>query len=74
MANDALHLVWKWRNAGKIHPRYASQWEKLLRQPLPEIRRVISADTPYSRDLRQNSPFAGLLSESERRRILSEIR
>jgi hypothetical protein len=34
---------------------------------------VLGADTPHARDLRQNSPFAGLLSEAERRKILTEI-
>jgi hypothetical protein len=74
MANDALHLVWQWRETGKIDPLYAAQWEELLRRPLSDIKRVISEDSQSSHDLRQNSPFAGLLSEAERRRIISEIR
>jgi len=70
----ALHLVWQWRDAGKIDPRYATAWEELLRRPLGEIKRAIGEDSERARDLRQNSPFAGTLSEPERRRILSEIR
>jgi hypothetical protein len=45
-----------------------------LRRPLAEIREAIAADDQRGRDLRQNSPFAGALSEPERRRILAEIR
>jgi hypothetical protein len=32
------------------------------------------SDDAHADDLRQNSPFAGLLTEPERRRILEEIR
>jgi prephenate dehydrogenase len=45
----------------------------VLALPVPEIKRAISEDTPEAADLRQNSPFAGLLSEPERRRIVDEI-
>jgi hypothetical protein len=71
---DAQNLLWQWMRAGRIDPRYAEEWEKVLSQPLGEIRDIISADTQHARDLRQNSPFAGLLSEPERRRIREEIR
>jgi hypothetical protein len=73
MVDEARQTAWKWREQGKLDPRYAEQWEALLRAPLPEIRRAIAADTPSARDLRQTSPFAGMLSEPERRRILEEI-
>lgn len=74
MVDEARHLVSKWRDQGKLDPRYADQWEEVLRRPVAEIRRVIAADTPAARDLRQNSPFAGMLSEPERRKILREVR
>jgi hypothetical protein len=34
----------------------------------------MSEDTQVARDLRQNSPFAGMLSEPERLKILQEVR
>jgi hypothetical protein len=74
IADDALHLVWQWRDTGKIDPRYAEAWEEVLRKPIPEIRKVLRDDSQLARDLRQNSPFAGLLSEPERLKILTEIR
>ena len=74
MADDALKLLWKWRDQGRIDARYADSWEQLLRRPMHDIRRVISEDTQRGRDLRQNSPFAGMLSEPERRRINDEVR
>jgi hypothetical protein len=74
MVDDALRQVWKWRDLGRIDPWYADQWEQILGRPLAEIRSVLGEDTPRGRDLRQNSPFAGMLSEAERRRINTEIR
>jgi hypothetical protein len=70
----ALHQLWRWSEEGNIDPRYAEEWETVLRQPLPEIKRVLTEDSQRARDLRQNSPFAGALSEPERRKILEEIR
>jgi hypothetical protein len=74
MIDQARHVLWSWRDQGRIDPRYADQWEALLDRPLPEIRRVLSQDTEVTRDLRQNSPLAGMLSEPERRKILQELR
>ena len=73
MVDDALRLLWKWRDQGRIDERYAEQWEQLLRRPVADVRRGISEDTERARDMRQNSPFAGMLSEAERRRINEEI-
>jgi len=70
----ALHQLWRWSEEGNIDPRYAVEWETLLRRPLPEIKTAMTEDSQRARDLRQNSPFAGLLSEPERRKILEEIR
>jgi hypothetical protein len=74
MLDDALHRVWMWRDQGKVDERYAQQWEEVLRRPVVEVRRIIGEDAPSARDLRQNSPFAGMLSEAERRKIVDEIR
>ena len=73
MVEDARHVLWEWREQGVIDSRYADEWEKLLNMPIAEIRRVLSSDESHADDLRQNSPFAGRLSEPERRRILREI-
>lgn len=72
-ADEALALVGRWRNTGRIDPRYAEAWEEILTMPLPDIRRILREDSQVARDLRQNSPFAGSLSEAERRKIISGI-
>lgn len=74
MVNEAARKISRWQEEGRIDTRYALEWQEVLAQPVLEIRRLISADDARGRDLRQNSPFAGLLSEAERRRILEEVR
>jgi hypothetical protein len=70
MVQEARHTLLRWREQGRIDPRYAEQWERLLDRPIPEIRRALVSEDQLSDDLRQNSPFAGMLSEPERRRTL----
>lgn len=73
MIAEARHRVWKWRDEGGLDPRYAGAWEEVLDRPLPEIRRLMAEDSARAIDLRQSSPFAGMLSEAERRRIIELV-
>lgn len=73
MVEDARHVLFRWRAQGRIDERYGERWEQLLNQPLPEIRSALVDESQEYDDLRQNSPFAGLLSEPERRRIVQEV-
>jgi hypothetical protein len=52
---------------------YAQTWDHVLAMPLKEIREAITARGTDADDLRQNSPFAGVLSEPQRRRILADV-
>ncbi|MGH2846405.1 MAG: hypothetical protein ACRDL0_10400 [Thermoleophilaceae bacterium] len=73
MVDEARHVVFRWREQGRIDPRYADRWEQLLDQPVPEVRRALVDESVEGDDLRQSSPFAGMLSEPERRRIVCEV-
>ncbi len=73
MVREARHVLFRWRTQERIDPRYAERWEQLLDRSIPEIRRALVDESQEAHDLRQNSPFAGLLSEPERRRILREV-
>lgn len=73
MVAEARQLVRAWRDSGRIDPRYASRWERVLDRSLTEIRDFIAEDTETAAELRQSSPFAGALSEPERRKILAEV-
>lgn len=74
MVDAARHQIWQWQREGRIDDRYANPWLEVLDRPVPEVKRALGADTPMMRDLRQSSPFAGTLTEAERRKIFAEIR
>ena len=74
MVDEARHVLHRWRGQGRIDPRYADRWEGVLSQPLSAIRRALVEEGSEADDLRQSSPFAGMLSEAERRRIICEVR
>lgn len=73
MIDQAQNKLQRWRTEGRIDPRYAEAWEEVFALPMTEIRKVIAADDERGRDLRQNSPLAGLLNEPEPRRILENV-
>ena len=50
--------------------RWFDEWDGLLRGPVDDVLEVLASRSPRSRELRQNSPFAGVLSEGERQRVL----
>lgn len=51
--------------------RWINEWEKLLEGPIEGVLEALTSRAPRARELRQNSPFAGVLSEEERARALS---
>lgn len=69
MVEEARRKLGRWEEEGKIDPRYAQAWREVFALPMERLRKVITADDEPGRDLRQNSPLAGLLTEAERRRI-----
>ena len=73
MIDEAQRRLRRWAADERIHPRYVQLWEDVFMMPMAEIRRAITADDERGRDLRQNSPLAGLLSEPERRKILKTV-
>lgn len=68
--DDARARIEQLAADGHIDDRYAERWRALLSRPREAIAREIVADTEEARDLRQNSPFAGVLNEQERGRII----
>jgi hypothetical protein len=58
---------------GRIDPRWYQEWDRVLSRPIGDIRAAISADTPAKRQLRQTSPFAGALTEQERRLLTKAV-
>lgn len=70
----ARHRIWQWQDEGRIDDPYAERWLEILDSRLPELRRRLGDDSAEMRDLRQNSPFAGVLSEAERWKIWHDVR
>jgi DNA-binding transcriptional MerR regulator len=73
IANQARRRLHTWIATGRIHPKWASEWQRILSLPLARIAKEISADTPRARELRQTSPFAGVLNEHERRSLVEAV-
>jgi excisionase family DNA binding protein len=55
------------RGAGR---RWVSEWERLLDGPIDGVLDTLTSRAPRARELRQNTPFAGVLTEQERRELL----
>ena len=54
--------------------RWLEDWEGLLDGPVGAVLRALVSPSPVSRELRQNSPFAGILSDDERAQVLKAWR
>lgn len=53
--------------------RWTDEWKRLLDGPTKKIIIALTADTLVARELRQNSPFAGVLSAEERAHLLAQF-
>jgi len=51
--------------------RWLAQWDTILRGPVEVVLEALTSRTPRARELRQNSPFAGVLTERERAEVLA---
>jgi hypothetical protein len=60
------------RNALSLLSCY-QEWRELLQRPAGEIASILLAQTDQGQRLRQNSPFAGVLSPSEIWRIKRQV-
>ena len=70
IAHDNLE---RWQaSAGRSKP-YWDAWSEILGRPLPQILSLIVEDSERMTALRQSTPFAGILSPSERWQIYSEF-
>ena len=55
-------------------PAWLYEWHEVLKQPWPRIAALITELSEHAARLRQSSPFAGVLSKEERRRIYEAFR
>ncbi len=65
--------AWR-RKAVGAEPRYLAEWQRILARPWPQVAALITEQSENATRLRQSSPFAGVLSTAERRRIYDAFR
>ena len=58
------------RGAARV---WLDEWSDLLGGPIEDVLEALTSRSPRSRELRQNSPFAGVLGERERREVLARF-
>jgi hypothetical protein len=64
---------WSQRRGGDM-PAWLKEWEAILEQPWREVAALITELSPRATRLRQSSPFAGVLTAQERKRIYDAFR
>jgi len=57
LVEEAREVVGSWRSGGRQAP-YVAAWERVLAQPVDEVRRTIVQRDPEAELLRSSSPFA----------------
>ncbi|MDH5275776.1 MAG: hypothetical protein OEW88_05065 [Gammaproteobacteria bacterium] len=65
--------AWRRKAAGR-EPLYLQEWAHILSRPPLEVAALITEQSENATRLRQSSPFAGVLSATERRRIYDAFR
>jgi len=49
---------------------WLDEWEKLVDGPVEDLLAILTSRSPKARELRQNSPFSGLLTEEQRHQVI----
>lgn len=64
----------RWRALRGTEPQVLGEWRAILARPWREVAAVLTDPGEEATRLRQSSPFAGILSAGERRRIYEAFR
>ncbi len=59
---------------GHRTPAWHKEWQEILKQPWREVAALLTELSPLATRLRQSSPFAGVLTPQERKRIYDAFR
>lgn len=70
LLNRVRERVAEWRRTGAVADHYVDAWTEVLSLPMSELRARVLEPTEAGADLRQVSPFAGVLSARERWQLL----
>lgn len=69
--NLARMLAGSARGSAKV---WLGQWDALLDGPIEDVLEALTSRSPRSRELRQNSPFAGVLTDQQRQAVLGAFK
>jgi excisionase family DNA binding protein len=61
-------------HAGTMAQHWLGLWQAALESGPDQVLSVLVSDSPQAAEMRQNSPFTGILSEDERRTVLESFR
>lgn len=61
-------------HAGTMAQQWLSLWRSALESGPDQVLGVLVSDSPRAAEMRQNSPFTGILSADERRAVLESFR
>lgn len=73
LVDVARARVESWRTHAEVAPAHVEAWSGLLAAPLPELLARLVEPSPEMHELRQVSPFAGVLDPRTRWAILREV-
>ena len=60
-------------HSGSTVEHWLKRWQNVLDQGPEAVMETLTSTTPEAADLRQNSPFAGVLPQRERRAVLNSF-
>lgn len=52
---------------------WLKRWQEKINEGVGAVLKVLASEDPEAVELRQNSPFAGVLSQSQRKKILESF-
>lgn len=70
----ARRNIKRWLHRDARPPRALVEWRELLGRPWPEVALILTDPGEEAARLRQSSPFAGVLTAAERRRVYEAFR
>ncbi|MBC7460351.1 MAG: hypothetical protein H7287_03215 [Thermoleophilia bacterium] len=73
IVDRAAARVRGWMADGSVHGIYATAWLELLEGPPADLLELLVDDSVRAADLRQVTPFAGVISDRDRQDIIRRI-
>ena len=69
--------IQQWRllhqdQSSKTEPYYLKEWEDIINQGVEKVCIFLRDNSEYAKEMRQSSPFAGILSDDERLEIFQK--